>query len=68
MVKSETVLSLRAMSGSVAMQHKGQVLKSVAHITTIDHRDITDLRSYLGPYRCPKVVQSYPCSSLAVVL
>lgn len=58
MVKSEAVLSLRAMSGSVAMQYRSQVLKFVTHSTTIDHRDITDLCNYLGPYRCPKAVQS----------
>lgn len=58
MVKSEAVFAPRAMSGSVVMQYRGQVLKFVIHITTIDHRDITDLCNYLGPYRCSKAVQS----------
>lgn len=39
------------------------MLKSVSHITTIDHRNITDLSSYLGPYKCPK-----GCAELAPLL
>jgi hypothetical protein len=37
MMKSQPVLLLKAMSGSMALQQQGAVSISVAHITTKDH-------------------------------
>lgn len=39
-MKSQPMLLLRVISGSMAMQQQGSVWMSTAHITTRDHRDI----------------------------
>lgn len=50
MVKSQPVLPLRALSGSVVIQWQGSVAVavSVAHITNKDHGDVPGLGSHLG--------------------
>lgn len=58
MVKFWSMLTLRAMLGSVAMEQEGLVLMSVAHIITRDHGDIPHLDSLLGPCRYPKAMQN----------
>jgi hypothetical protein len=64
MVKSQPVLLLRAMSGSVAMQQHQSVSMSVAHITTKGHVDFPGL----GDHRDIKswTDLAYPSLSAAV--
>ena len=58
-MKSQPVLLLRVMSGSIVMQQNGSVLMSVVHITTKDRVDISDLGCCLEPHRCTRVVHSW---------
>jgi hypothetical protein len=66
MVKSWQVLTLRAMAGSVAMQHP--VLLSIAHVTTKGHADVPGLGCYLEPCWCLRAEQSWPHLSPAPAL
>lgn len=67
MVKSQ--MSVRSISGFMAMQYQGSVSISMACITIRDHADIPGLGCHcLGPWRYPRAVQSWPCHSLAVAL
>ena len=53
MLKSQPVLLLKSIFGSVAMQVQGSMLMSVTHITIRDHVSIS---SCLEPYRFPTIL------------
>lgn len=57
-MKFQSMLTLKAMLGSVAMEQEGLGLMSVAHITMRDHGDVPHLDSLLGPCRYPKAMQN----------
>lgn len=63
-MKSQAILSLRAMSGSMAMQQEDCVLMSITHVITKDHMDVPGLACCLGAHSCLSAGQSYPCLSL----
>lgn len=54
MVRFWFVLLLRAMSGSVALQHQASVYMSMVHIK--DYVDVPAVGSHPGPHRCPRAV------------
>lgn len=65
MVKTQPLLPLTAMSGSMAMQWLGSVSMSLTHISTREYRDVPGLGSRLGSQRCPKMGRTGPNSHQA---
>jgi hypothetical protein len=55
-VKSQLMLPLKVMSGSVATRQQEFVVISMAHITTKGHVDFPGLGCCLGLYLYPRVV------------
>lgn len=64
-VKSQPVLPLLAMSGSMDIQEQGSMSMFIAHIATKDYAGIPGPGSLLGPRISPRAVQSWPGPSLA---
>lgn len=62
-LKSQLVLLLRAMSGSVVIQHLGVMSMSMAHVASRNDEDV-----HLGPHGDPQAVQNWPHFSPAAVL
>ena len=52
MEKSQPILPLRVLSGSIDMQQQQSVLMSITHITTKDHTDVPALACCLRTYMC----------------
>lgn len=67
-VKSQSVLPLKAMSAFAAIQQKGMVVKSMAHMTIRDHGGVPGLNSCQEPHRCLRAVQNWSCPSLPAAL
>lgn len=63
-VKSQPMLPLSVLSGSIALKQQGSVVMSITHIISKEHANIPVLGSCLGPCRSPNSVQSWPSSSL----
>ena len=68
MVKSQLVLPLSAMFGSLVMPQQVLVLMSVAHIIARDHEDTPSLVSCLRPHSCPSAVQNWCYPTMPEVL
>lgn len=58
-MKSQPELPLKAMSGSVAMQHQRSVSMSMAHITVREYEDIPGWSNHQGPCECPEAGQNW---------
>lgn len=56
-MKSQSILPMRAMSGSLVMPLQGSVSISIAHITNTVHAGIPGLGSHLGPQISPSISQ-----------
>jgi hypothetical protein len=68
MVKSQPVLLLRAMPGSVATQQQGLMSMSVVHITTSEHEDAPSWGNCQRPCGFPEAVQIWSRPLLSVWL
>lgn len=62
-VKSQPILTLRAMSGSMTKQQQGSVSMSMTHVTIKVHVDVPGLDCSLRPCRYPRAAQNWPCPS-----
>lgn len=70
LVKSQSMLLLRAMSGSVTMYPQGSVSVSVAHITTKDHAEVPGLgcAELVPPFTGCVTLESWPPLELAAAV
>lgn len=59
-MKFQLMLQLKAMSVTMAMQQKGSVSMSVAHISIRDHEDVPGLGSCLGAWLISKGYRTGP--------